>query len=172
MSTGTGVNVSKANTYAVADSQVGTTVSKANVYAVIVSVPPGVNVTKALVYAAVGGGLSTVNKIEGGGFVDSVGNPLAHGYLVFELSKAATVNNTTQICDGYSITIPLDANGVAITSPSYYLWPNDALTPSNTFYLVSAYTAKGQLVWGPNPQLITTNPSPFNISSWVPGKIF
>ena len=50
MSTGTGVNISKANVYAVLTRPTGEYVSKANAYAVL-SNPNGANVTKANAYA-------------------------------------------------------------------------------------------------------------------------
>lgn len=50
MSTGTGVNVSKANVYAVLSPPVGVSVSKANLYAVL-NRPPGVSLSKANLYA-------------------------------------------------------------------------------------------------------------------------
>lgn len=49
MSTGTGVNVSKANTYAVLEKPAGVNVSKASTYTVLEK-PAGVNVSKAVVY--------------------------------------------------------------------------------------------------------------------------
>lgn len=50
MSTGTGVNVSKANVYAVLMPPAGVSTSKVNPYAILAN-PPGLNVGKANVYA-------------------------------------------------------------------------------------------------------------------------
>ena len=94
---------------------------------------------------------STTNQITGGSFTDSDGNILTNGYLLFKLSQDAVVNGNTLVCSGSVIKVPLDSNGNIITSPVYKLWPNTVLNPSDTFYLVSAYSAIGQLVWGPNP---------------------
>jgi hypothetical protein len=116
--------------------------------------------------------MSTTNQLTGGAFVDSDGNPLANGYLIFQLSQDSTANTTVPVGSGYEIKIPLDSSGNIVTSPAYSLWPNNVLTPSNTFYFVSGYTEQGQLVWGPNPQLISSIPTPFNVGAWVPGKIF
>lgn len=116
--------------------------------------------------------MSVVNQITGCGFVDSSGNPLSNGYLLFKLNSDGIVNTNTKICQGYTIKVPLDNSGCVVTSPAYSLWPNDVLTPANTYYLVSLYNAEGELVWGPSPQLILSTPSPFNVSVWVPGKIF
>lgn len=115
--------------------------------------------------------MSTVNQISGGSFVDSEGNTLANGYLLFQLVTDETVNTSTQVCAGSTIKVPLDSSGNVVTSPTYSLWPNDVMTPSGSFYLVSAFTSKGQLVWGPNAQSVLSSPSPYNIGAWVPGKV-
>jgi len=112
--------------------------------------------------------MSTVNQIIGGAFQDIEGNPLANGYLLFELSQDGTANTSTLVCAGRVIRVPLDANGNIKTSPTYSLWPNDVLTPSNSFYAVTAYTSSGVKVWGPNVQQVLSSPSPFNVGAWVP----
>lgn len=115
--------------------------------------------------------MSTVNSLTGGAFQDSDGNVLADGYLVFKLNQDGVVNTSTEVCSGEEITIPLDGSGNIVTSPTYSLWPNDAMTPSGSFYYVSAYAASGQRVWGPNPQTVLSSPSPYNVGAWVPGSI-
>lgn len=112
---------------------------------------------------------STV-ELTGGAFQDISGNPLAYGYLLFSLSQDGQVNSTTQIAAGKVIKFLLDANGDIQTSPPQYIWPNDVITPSGTFYYVSAYTAEGQLVWGPNAQQVLSSPSPYPVGNWVPGN--
>jgi hypothetical protein len=115
--------------------------------------------------------MATKNQITGGGFQDALGNVLAGGYLVFELSQDAQVNGTTQIAAGYTVRINLDSSGNVATSPAQSIWPNDVLSPNGTFYLVSAYSAIGQLVWGPNAQQVLSSPSPYNIGVWVPSSV-
>lgn len=115
--------------------------------------------------------MSTKNQITGGGFQDALGNVLAGGYLMFELSQDAQVNGTTQIAAGYTVRINLDSSGNVATSSTQSIWPNDVLSPNGTFYLVSAYSAIGQLVWGPNAQQVLSSPSPFNIGVWVPSSV-
>ena len=115
------------------------------------------------------------NQIIGGNFVDNEGNPLANGYLLFKLNMDELVeaDPSIAVCSGRVIKIPLDSSGNVAASPVYNLWPNADLvdgSPTN-FYLVTAYTQFGQLVWGPLPQSILSSPSPFNIGAWVPGKI-
>jgi hypothetical protein len=115
--------------------------------------------------------MSTVNQIIGGAFNDSQGGVLANGYLIFELNQDEKVNTITQVCSGRQIKIPLDSNGSVPVSPVYNLWPNDVLVASGSFYLVSAYTSKGQLVWGPNAQSVLSSPSPYNLGAWIADKI-
>lgn len=113
----------------------------------------------------------TKNQITGGGFQDALGNPLANGYMLFELSQDAQVNGTTQIAAGFVVKVPLDGSGNIITSTAQSVWPNDVLSPTGTFYNVSVYSALGQLVWGPNPQQVLSSPSPFDIGVWVPTSV-
>ena len=114
--------------------------------------------------------MSAKNIIIGGGFQDILGTPLANGYLLFELSASAAVNTTTRIVRGATVKINLDSDGnVAGSGPTVQsIWPNDVMTPATTFYLVSAYSSVGQLVWGPNAQQVLSTPSPFDIGAWTP----
>jgi hypothetical protein len=111
------------------------------------------------------------NQVVGGNFVDSEGNPLENGFLLFELSQDGIVNTSTRVCSNYTVQISLNSSGSISSIPSYFLFPNDTITPSGTFYIVSAFTAEGQKVWGPNVQNILSTPSPFNVSAWVPGQL-
>ena len=115
--------------------------------------------------------MSTKVQIIGGAFQDPSGNPLANGYLLFELSQDGLVNGSSQIAAGREIKVTLDANGNVVTSPAQYIWPNDVIIPINTFYTVSAYTSAGQLVWGPNSQQVLSSPNPFDITVWVPASV-
>lgn len=115
--------------------------------------------------------MSTKNQLSGGGFQDALGNPLALGYLLFMLSQDAQVNGSTQIAAGFTVKIDLDSGGNITSSPAQSIWPNDVLSPAGTFYLVSAYSANGQLVWGPNAQQVLSSPSPYNIGVWVPSIV-
>ena len=115
--------------------------------------------------------MAVKNQLSGGAFQDAVGNVLANGYLILQLSQDAQVNGNTQVVGGYEITINLDASGNVVTSPAQSVWPNDVLSPAGTFYNVSGYTASGQLVWGPNAQQITASPSPFDVGAWIPGAV-
>lgn len=113
--------------------------------------------------------MSTKVQLQGGAFQDVQGNKLANGYLLMELSQDAAVSSpTAQIAAGYTIKIKLDVNGNVDTSTLQYVWPNDVLSPANTFYNVSGYTANGELVWGPNAQQVLSSPSPYDIGAWKP----
>jgi hypothetical protein len=115
--------------------------------------------------------MSTVNQIVNGAFQDPEGNPLANGFLLFELSQDGVVNTSTRVCAGHTIRVPLNSSGDVPSSPIYSLWPNTVITPSTTFYTLSAYSSTGQLVWGPNPVSITASPSPLDLGTLIPGDI-
>jgi len=115
--------------------------------------------------------LATVNQIEGGAWVDPEGNPLANGYLLFVLSRDGVVNTNVRVCAGRTIYVPLNSSGSVASSPIYSLWPNDVLTPSTTYYTLSAYSSTGQLVYGPNVVLIPSSPSPFDLGTLIPNDI-
>lgn len=118
--------------------------------------------------------MSVKVQLIGGAFQTPSGAPLSGGNLTFVLSQDAqvTVGSTLeQVAAGETIVVPLDADGNIITSPTQLIWPNDVLTPINTFYTVTAYTAEGQLVWGPNCQQVFSTPSPFDVGVWVPGSV-
>jgi hypothetical protein len=103
-----------------------------------------------------------------GNFQDANGAPLALGYIIMQLSQDAQSSQQSQVDGGRTITITLDANGNA--DAGQYVWPNTALNPSTTYYIVNVYSAAGQLVWGPNYMLVDTVPT-FDLDTWVPNQI-
>lgn len=113
------------------------------------------------------------NQIINGNFQDTLGNPLANGYLLFQLNQDSVdeASGHTQICAGRTIKVPLNSTGNVPSSPVYLLWINAALELAESFYMVSAYTAGGKLVWGPYPQVIPASPFPFDLGTWTPGDI-
>jgi hypothetical protein len=114
---------------------------------------------------------TTKVQLSGGAFQDVAGNPLANGFLLMRLSQDGQVNTSTEVCAGWVFKVLLDASGNVSSSPPQSVWPNDVISPSGTFYNVSAYSAEGQLVWGPNAQQVLSTPSPYNIGAWIPGSV-
>jgi len=108
-------------------------------------------------------------QLVGGHFQDAEGNVLANGYLTLLLSQDASVNDS-QICAGVEITIYLDANGDVVNSPGQFVWGNDVLSPVNTYYRVTGYTAEGQTAFGPNNQQIVGTGT-FDVGSWLPNSV-
>jgi len=110
-------------------------------------------------------------QLTGGSFQDTEGNVLANGYLKFKLSQDCSVGGTN-ICSGVEVTVQLDGSGNARMSPPQYLWANDVLSPSPTFYRVTGYTEQGQPVWGPNNQQVIGNGGTFDLGTWIPNQVY
>lgn len=113
--------------------------------------------------------MSSTVELSGGNFQDAQGNPLVNGYLLLRLSQDAVANSSDEIVAGYVVKITLDGSGNIVSGQ--YVWPNDVLSPSGTFYVVEARAANGQLVWGPNAQMIFSTPSPYNVGAWTPNDV-
>ena len=69
------------------------------------------------------------------------GTPLANGYLLVRLSQEGSTADSQ--LSNRSVTVPLDGSGQIITNSFY---PNNTIFPSGTYYIISAFTATGQLV--------------------------
>ena len=119
---------------------------------------------------------AALTQLTGGNFTDSEGNVLANGYLTFQLSQDGNVAGVGNLCSGITVKIQLDSTGnvagVSSTPPvsNQYLWANANISPINTFYKVTGYTAAGQRAWGRNQQQIGAGAT-FNLSSWVPNSV-
>ena len=111
---------------------------------------------------------ATETQLVGGNFQDSLGNPLANGYLKMHLSQDCTVSGVGNICSGVDIKINLDANGNAVSGQS--VWSNQVMSPQNNYYRVWGYTAAGQIAWGPNNQQVASGAT-FNLDLWVPNTV-
>jgi hypothetical protein len=120
--------------------------------------------------------MTAMTQLVGGHFQDPEGNLLVNGYLEMALNQDATVPGVCNVAAGITVRIQLDASGsvaaVASTSvgPNQYVWGNDNLSPVNTFYTVTGYTAQGQTAWGPNNQQVK-GPSPFDVGTWIPNLV-
>jgi hypothetical protein len=111
---------------------------------------------------------ATKTQLIGGLFQDADGTVLNSGYLTFELSQDEQVTGlVTQVCAGVKIKINLNTAGSVSASPAQNIWGNDDLLPINSFYIVSGYTASGQLAWGPNYQQVTSGAT-FDVGTWTP----
>jgi hypothetical protein len=73
------------------------------------------------------------------------GQPLAFGSVKIQLNTDAVVltTNGPQVVSGRVVKVSLDSTGSATPN----LWPNSVMTPSNTVYNVTAYSAQGQSAW-------------------------
>jgi hypothetical protein len=86
-------------------------------------------------------------------FTDAEGNPLSNGYLILRISTDVVTPDDTQLCYQIAVKVPLDSNGAISGSPLF--WPNDGLLPADSYYILSAYSANGQLVLGPVLVIVT-----------------
>ena len=111
--------------------------------------------------------MSSPCTLTGGAFQDSEGNLLVNGYLEFILSQDCSVSGSGNICSGVKIRIALDSSGNVVGGSS--IWGNDVLSPVNTYYRVTGYTAAGQPAWGPNNQQVAG--STFDLGTWVPNQV-
>lgn len=119
----------------------------------------------------------TKTMLTGGNFQDAMGNLLANGYLTMKLSQDSQVNDS-QVCSGVEINIVLDGNGDVAAYPTIpadqFVWANDVLSPVNSFYTVSGYTAEGQPAFGPNNQQVVSGGiggGTFDTGTWIPNQV-
>lgn len=107
-----------------------------------------------------------IRQITGGQFQDCAGNPLAAGYITFQLSTDGSASSPNlQVSAGIITRATLDSNGSI--SGTVYLWPNDQLTPTTTVYVIKAYTAHGELGWQ-SENVIPSGVGSFDIGTWIP----
>jgi len=110
-----------------------------------------------------------MSLIIGGGFQDAEGNPLAGGSLKMQLSSDATYNQY-YICAGFVFETELDSSGNVLVPCN--VWPNNAIIgvwsgQADTYYMASAFTADGQLAWGPNAVTVSNASPPYDITVWT-----
>lgn len=110
--------------------------------------------------------------LTGGTFQDAMGNLLADGYLIMELSQDEQLSMSQgQAVGARKIKVMLGDDGNVLVSPEQKVWPTDEMNPPNASYTVWGYTAEGQLVWGPNYGLLVPTGSTYNVDGWVPNQI-
>jgi hypothetical protein len=88
----------------------------------------------------------------GGPWLDASGNPLANGTLSIRMTNDA-VAASLQICAGRTVIVTLDGDGNFPDDVT--LVSTGTMSPSSTTYIVTAYSQKGQLVWGPSQMTFT-----------------
>jgi hypothetical protein len=88
-------------------------------------------------------------------FTDTSGNPLSFGYALIHLGDDGNVPDGL-ICNRSVLRANLDANGNMITVPQ--VWNNTSILPIGTYYVLTAYTTSGELVFGPIKVTITLIP--------------
>ena len=121
---------------------------------------------------------ATKVQLINGHWQDSEGNVLALGSLKMALVQDEQLSSSAgQICGGITLTILLDANGnVQGTSgdgfPTQSVWPTDQMNPLGASYTVTAYSAAGELAWGPNYNLLVPSGATFDVDNWVPNSSF
>ena len=79
-------------------------------------------------------------------FQNPDGTPVANGYLLIRLNQDGSVNDT-QIQSNFT-QISLDSSGSIVGSPTF--WQNANINPPGTYYILSVFSATGQLVSSPN----------------------
>ncbi len=110
-------------------------------------------------------------QLIGGQFQDNEGNLLVLGYLRLRLSSDENVVGVGQIAAGIVTQINLNSSGSVDTSAPQLVWGNDQMTPLNSFYVVTGYTAAGQLAWGPNNEQVTGSGGTFDVGTWIPNTV-
>jgi hypothetical protein len=113
-----------------------------------------------------------LTQLIGGPFLDSAGNVVANGTLILEPSQDSQLTGSQgQVSGGKKITINLDSTGNVSTTPPQYAWPTDEMVPTGCSYTGWVYTAEGELVWGPNYNLLIPSGTTFNVDTWTPPLI-
>jgi hypothetical protein len=100
-------------------------------------------------------------QVINGNWQDSLGNPLALGYLTFRLNTDGQAG--VQIVAGRVVKVPLDPSGNIAGTVS--LWTNDSLVPAGTTYDIIAYTAQGQPVWRNQNFTLPSGAGSYNFSA-------
>src|SRR5216684_342374 len=105
-----------------------------------------------------------------------LGNFVGLTFVVAGFTTSA--NNGTFICTASTATTLTlsNANASAQThsataTASQAVWGNDQMSPGNSYYRVTGFSALGQPVFGPNNQQITGNGGTFDVGTWVPNQV-
>lgn len=85
-------------------------------------------------------------------FQDLDGTPLSSGYLLISLNKEVQSPDLAQVISQSPNRVNLDSTGNIEGTPLF--WGNSALIPTDSMYLLSAYTANGQKVLSDVPIIV------------------
>ena len=131
---------------------------------VVADIPNVTNVRLAQIVAEVVADYEAIPNQLVGQFVDIGGQPLANGYLEISLSASeAWVNGQIQL-GRTTERIFLDSNGSI--AGTVLLYPNDAISPPNSYYTVQVFTRTGVKSWKqPQKFIMQGRPTPFDIGS-------
>ena len=107
------------------------------------------------------------SPVTAGAFQDPLGNVLANGSLVFDLSQTAAVTGGGELVP-LRVKITLDANGKV--SPSQSIFRNTDLTPSGTTYRMQAFDSNGNFAGDFGAQSIAGT-APIDLAVLTPTSI-
>ena len=111
-------------------------------------------------------------QIQGGAFRDAQANVLSNGFLVFKLSHDSLYGSgNAQVVGGIPITVRLDNTGNVSSSTPTFIYSNDVLTPSTTFYTVTAYRSDGSIAWrAPQYWTLASTTNPLDLGTMIPSN--
>lgn len=101
-------------------------------------------------------------------FTDAQGNPIANGYIVFNLSGPANIIAGGEIVPVPPITITLTVNG--FVTPGQKIMGNDELQPTGTYYIVKVFNDNNVLVRGPQ-KWILSGAAPIDLANMVDSSV-
>jgi hypothetical protein len=109
-------------------------------------------------------------RIFGGSFQTSSGSPISNGWLRMKLNQDSNVSlPTSQVVGGVSIKVPLDNLGRI--AGNVYVWTDDILNPTKSFYVVDAYTSQGLLAWIAPQYWVLASGGPIDVGNIIPTNI-
>lgn len=97
-------------------------------------------------------------------FTDAQGNPMASGYLVFNLSGPANLIAGGQIAPVPPIRINLGVAGTVV--PGQSIEANDEMQPTGTFYIVRLFNVNNVVVRGPENWILSGG-APIDLSGMI-----
>jgi hypothetical protein len=103
-----------------------------------------------------------------GTFISPTGEPLANGYLVFQLSHDSQSGTPNQVVSGFRLRVALDSSGQI--SPAVAIYSNTGLLPDDSFYFVTVYASDGTEAVPRSTITIPDTPNPVDLSTLTWGE--